>query len=82
MRFGDAGAYERISGRAHFAVDPRAAAQARWWISTRRRSMTHGLVRFAADFMILKPREMERGNRRCILRLWQSRSQARAAVLQ
>ena len=26
--------------------------------------MTRGLVRFAADFMILKPREMERGNRR------------------
>ena len=28
MRFGDVGAYERLSGRAHFAVDPRAAAQA------------------------------------------------------
>ena len=25
--FGDTGAYERISGRAHFAVDPRASAQ-------------------------------------------------------
>ena len=25
--FGDVGAYERLSGRAHFAVDPRAAAQ-------------------------------------------------------
>ena len=26
-RFGDAGGYERIAGRAHFAVDPRAAVQ-------------------------------------------------------
>ena len=25
--FGDAGPYERLSGRAHFAVDPLAAAQ-------------------------------------------------------
>ena len=25
--FGDVGAYERLTGRAHFAVDPRAAAQ-------------------------------------------------------
>ena len=29
-----------------------------------RRATTRGLVRFAADFMILKPREMQRGNRR------------------
>ena len=35
-----------------------------WSISTRRRVDDSGLVRFAADFMILKPREMQRGNRR------------------
>ena len=26
--FGELGAYERLAGRAHFAVDPRAPAQA------------------------------------------------------
>src|SRR4051812_8673761 len=62
--FGDTGAYERISGRAHFAVDPRAAAQATVVDLANAPVDERGLVRFAADFMILKPREMERGNRR------------------
>ena len=62
--FGDTGAYERISGRAHFAVDPRAAAQATVVDLDNAPIDDRGLVRFAADFMILKPREMERGNRR------------------
>lgn len=67
--FGGAGPYERLSGRAHFAVDPEAAAQ---------RGITDldkapcgkdgrdddGRVRFVADFMILKPVDMARGNRR------------------
>jgi hypothetical protein len=62
--FGDTGAYERISGRAHFAVDPRAAAQASIVDLDKAPTDDRGLVHFAADFMILKPREMERGNRR------------------
>ena len=62
--FGDTGAYERISGRAHFAVDPRAAAQATVVDLENAPVDERGLVRLAADFMILKPREMERGNRR------------------
>ena len=61
--FGDTGAYERISGRAHFAVDPRAAAQATVVDLENAPVDERGLVRLAADFMILKPREMERGNR-------------------
>ena len=62
--FGDAGAYERISGRAHFAVNPRAAAQATVVDLDKAPLDGRGLVRFAADFMILQPREIERGNRR------------------
>ncbi len=62
--FGDTGAYERISGRAHFAVDPRASAQATVVDLDKAPVDDRGLVRFAADFMILKPREIERGNRR------------------
>jgi Alpha/beta hydrolase domain len=62
--FGDTGAYERISGRAHFAVDPRAAAQAGVVDLDKAPVDDRGLVRFAADFMMLRLREMERGNRR------------------
>jgi hypothetical protein len=62
--FGDTGAYERISGRAHFAVDPRTSAQLTVVDLDKAPVDDRGLVRFAADFMILKPREMERGNRR------------------
>jgi hypothetical protein len=62
--FGDVGAYERLSGRAHFAVDPRAAAQADVVDLDKAPVDDRGLVRFAADFMILRPREIRRGNRR------------------
>ena len=62
--FGDVGAYERLSGRAHFAVDPHAAAQQDVVDLDKAPQDGSGLVRFAADFMILKPREMQRGNRR------------------
>jgi alpha/beta hydrolase family protein len=62
--FGDTGAYERISGRAHFAVDPHASAQATVVDLDKAPIDDRGLVRFAADFMILKPREVERANRR------------------
>ncbi len=62
--FGDVGAYERLSGRAHFAVDPCAAAQADVVDLDKAPVDDAGLVRFAADFMILKPHELERGNRR------------------
>src|SRR3984885_14680859 len=62
--FGDVGAYERLSGRAHFAVDPHGAAQQDVVDLDKAPVDDSGLVRFAADFMILKPREMPRGNRR------------------
>ena len=81
--FGDVGAYERLTGRAHFAVDPRiAGATPVWSISTRRRATTAGWCEFAADFMILKPVDLQRGNRRLFYRLRQPRPQARAAILQ
>src|SRR5579863_3551610 len=62
--FGDVGAYERLSWRAHFAVDPRAAAQADVVDLDKAPVDAEGLVRFAADFMILKPTELERCNHR------------------
>ena len=62
--FGDVGAYERLSGRMHFAVDPHADAQRDVVDLDKAPVDDGGLVRFAADFMILKPRDMQRGNRR------------------
>jgi len=56
--FGAVGAYERLVGRARFAVDPAAPPQ---------RGITDldkALVHFAADFSILQPADPSRGNRR------------------
>jgi hypothetical protein len=60
--FGDAGAYERLTGRVLFAVDPLAPAQADIVDIDKAPRDPNGLVRFEADFMILKP--IDGGNRR------------------
>ena len=62
--FGEAGAYERLAGRVHFAVDPGAPAQAGVVDLDKAPRNADGLVEFAADLCILKPRDMARGNRR------------------
>ncbi|MDR3530601.1 MAG: alpha/beta hydrolase domain-containing protein [Rhodopila sp.] len=60
--FGEAGAYERLTGRVLFAVDPQAPAQADVVDLDKAPRDPNGLVRFEADFMILKP--VGAGNRR------------------
>jgi hypothetical protein len=65
--FGKTGAYERLVGRAHFAVDPMAPAQQGIVDLDKAPVDARGLVRFAADIMILKPLELARGNRRLFL---------------
>jgi Alpha/beta hydrolase domain len=62
--FGDAGAYERLVGRAHFAVDPHAPAQRGITDIDKAPVDAAGLVRFTGDFSILKPLDPGRGNRR------------------
>ena len=62
--FGDTGAYERLSGRALFRVDPLAPAQADVVDLKLAPRDAEGLVHFAADFMILRPADSARGNRR------------------
>ena len=62
--FSDVGAYERLTGRAHFTVDPHAAAQQGIVDLDHAPRNDEGLVRFGADFVILQPLELERGNRR------------------
>lgn len=60
--FGLAGGYEKISGRVHFAVDP--ALEPNLIITDIDKAPRNGsgLVEFAADFYILKPKDLVRGN--------------------
>lgn len=62
--FAATGAYERLKGRALFAVDPAAAASRDVVDLDKAPRDARGLVRFEADFMILKPLDMARGNGR------------------
>jgi len=62
--YGAAGAYERIKGRARFAVDPGAPAQAGIVDLDKAPRDADGLVRFAADFSLLIPAVPARGNGR------------------
>lgn len=62
--FGETGAYERLSGRALFAVDPVAKANLDVVDLENAPRDTDGLVRFEADFMILTPADAARRNRR------------------
>ncbi|MGE0723556.1 MAG: alpha/beta hydrolase domain-containing protein [Alphaproteobacteria bacterium] len=66
IAFDEAGAYERIVGRARFAVDPKAPAQADVVDLDKVPVDADGLVSFAADVMILKPVDMARGSRRLL----------------
>jgi hypothetical protein len=60
--FGRAGAYERIKGRARFAIAPKANTEV---VDIDKAGVDgDGLVRFEADFALLKPVDMTRGNRR------------------
>ncbi|HKM72840.1 MAG TPA: alpha/beta hydrolase domain-containing protein [Stellaceae bacterium] len=62
--FGAVGAYERLVGRAHFAVDPSAPAQRGITDLDKAPTDAEGLVHFTGDFSILKPVDPARGNRR------------------
>jgi hypothetical protein len=58
----DAGGYERISGRLHFAVDPGAAVNRTVADIGYAPTGADGRVEFSADFYLLKPKAAERGN--------------------
>ncbi len=62
--FDATGPYERLKGRARFAVDPLAPAQASVVDLGLAPRGADGLVRFESDFMILRPVDVRRGNRR------------------
>ena len=62
--FPSRGAYEKVAGRVHFAVDPSHRAQTGIVDIDKAPQDARGLVHFTADFMLLKPVNMANGNRR------------------
>jgi hypothetical protein len=55
VRFGDAGAYEKIRGIAYFSLDPRAPANARIVDLKYARRDVRGRVTFQSEFVLLRP---------------------------
>jgi len=62
MTFGAAGAYEKLSGRIFFAVDPSLAANRIVADIDKAPRNAAGKVEFSSDFFLLKPKRIERGN--------------------
>ena len=60
--FGDAGAYERLKGKLHYAIDPADPAN-RAIVDLDLAPVDHrGLVTFSGDFILLRPKDADRGN--------------------
>ena len=66
IEFGDTGAYEKIVGRVHLAVDPDSPAYSSVVDIQHAPRNPEGLVEFSTDFFILKPADMSCGNRRLV----------------
>ena len=64
--FGPVGAYERIKGRARFAIDPRRPANRKIVDLPLAPADGRGLVEYSTEFFIIKPVDMSRGNRRLL----------------
>lgn len=66
MDFGDAGPYERLSGRVTFAVDPDAPPYREVMDIGHAPHDGEGYVTYTTDWYLLKPLDLTRGNRRLI----------------
>lgn len=64
--FGDAGPYEKITGRLHFAIDPANPANRRIVDIGLAPTDGAGRVTFAGDFVLIKPLDARRGNGRLL----------------
>jgi hypothetical protein len=60
--FGNAGPYERIVGRVHFAVNPANPHNRQIVDLDKAPRNAHGEVEFSADLYLLKPKDMAKGN--------------------
>ncbi len=65
--FGAAGAYEKVAGTLHFAVDPAHRVHATICDLERAPRNAEGRVELAADFAMLRPVDPARGNRGLLL---------------
>ncbi|HWF64213.1 MAG TPA: alpha/beta hydrolase domain-containing protein [Rhizomicrobium sp.] len=63
-QFGPAGAYEKLIGKVHFALDPKAAINQRIVDLNLAPKNAKGEVEFTADFFMLKPADPKKGNHR------------------
>jgi hypothetical protein len=64
MEWGEAGAYERLDGRAYFEVDPFDPLNAVIVNLDKAPRNADGMVEFSSPFFILKPMDMARGNQK------------------
>lgn len=64
MKFGSTGAYEKIKGKLHYAVNPEHPANLRIVDLKYGPRDEKGLVRFSGDFILLKPIDLKKGNQR------------------
>jgi hypothetical protein len=62
VAFGAVGAYEKLRGRATFALDPEAAANASIADLKLAPRNNRGLVIFTTDFLVLRPVDAAHGN--------------------
>src|SRR5436305_1394233 len=60
--FGTAGPYERLTGKAYFAVDPKAPASRIIRDIDKGPRNDAGLVEFSSDIYIIKPKDPSKGN--------------------
>src|SRR5215467_11486786 len=60
--FGRAGAYERVTGRVYFAVDPTNVHNRQIVDLDKAGRNAAGEVEFSADVYLLKPKDMSKGN--------------------
>jgi hypothetical protein len=60
--FGKSGAYERIAGRAYFAIDPKLAVNRQIADIGLAPKNADGRVEFASDIYLLRPKDASKGN--------------------
>jgi len=60
--FGDAGAYEKLTGKIYFEVDPTNPANTIITDIANAPRNARGRVEFSSDFFLIKPKQIERGN--------------------
>lgn len=75
--FGETGAYERLVGWAHYAVDPDAEAQSGVTDIGNAPVNAEGLVEFSAEFYMVRPVDPLKGNKRLFFD-WGNRGNIRA----